>query len=56
MRRGNDVNPQYRSAIFVADEAQRKAAKEIRSAFARCLITAGYPPITTTIGGDAPFY
>ena len=56
MRQGNDVGTQYRSAIFVADEARRNAAEAIRGAFARRLEAAGYPPITTTIGGDEPFY
>ena len=34
MRQGNDVGTQYRSIIFVGDEAERRAAESSRDAFA----------------------
>jgi len=50
MRQGNDVGTQYRSAIYVADEAQREAAESSRAVFTECLRAAGHSQITT----DAP--
>jgi peptide-methionine (S)-S-oxide reductase len=58
MRQGNDVGTQYRSAIFVRDEAQRAAAEASRAAYQDRLTAAGYGTITTDIvGPPAPeFY
>jgi peptide-methionine (S)-S-oxide reductase len=56
MRQGNDVGTQYRSAIYVADEAQREAAERSRTAFGERLREAGYPEITTEIEPAGPFY
>jgi peptide-methionine (S)-S-oxide reductase len=53
MRQGNDVGTQYRSGIYVYDEAQRRAAESSRETFGRELKSAGYGPITTEIV-DAP--
>jgi peptide-methionine (S)-S-oxide reductase len=56
MRQGNDRGTQYRSGIYVYDEAQRKLAEETRARYAHKLAAAGYPPITTEIITAPPFY
>jgi peptide-methionine (S)-S-oxide reductase len=56
MRQGNDVGTQYRSGIYVASPAQRRAAEESRAAFQRNLDQAGYGAITTEIVDAPPFY
>ena len=53
MRQGNDVGTQYRSGIYVYDEAQREAAEQSRDHYQQALRAAGYGPITTEIL-DAP--
>ena len=53
MRQGNDVGTQYRSGIYVYDEAQRVAAEASEDAFQKGLAAAGYGLITTEIV-DAP--
>ena len=58
MRQGNDMGTQYRSAIFVGDEAQRAAAEASKATYQEQLSAAGYGRITTEIvGPPAPeFY
>jgi peptide-methionine (S)-S-oxide reductase len=56
MRQGNDMGTQYRSAIYVFDEAQRKAAEASREVFQRLLSEAGYGRITTEIAAGGAFY
>ena len=56
MRQGNDVGTQYRSAIYVADEAQRAAVEASREMYNARLTAAGYPEITTEIADAGPFY
>jgi peptide-methionine (S)-S-oxide reductase len=56
MRQGNDRGTQYRSGIYVADEAQRRAAEASRAAYAPRLGAAGYGAITTEILPAGPFY
>jgi len=56
MRQGNDVGTQYRSAIYVSDEGQRRAAEASRDAYQRQLSAAGFGEITTEIREAGPFY
>jgi len=56
MRQGNDVGTQYRSGIYVYDDAQRAAATASREAYAKALAEAGYGPITTEIVDAPEFY
>jgi peptide-methionine (S)-S-oxide reductase len=58
MRQGNDMGSQYRSAIFVQDDEQRRLAEMSRDAYQRQLTARGYGEITTEIVGPPapPFY
>ncbi len=56
MRQGNDVGTQYRSAVYVYDDGQRKAAEASRAAFGERLRAAGYGEITTEVADAPPFY
>ncbi|MCG7393386.1 peptide-methionine (S)-S-oxide reductase MsrA [Microvirga sp. ACRRW] len=56
MRQGNDVGTQYRSGIYVFNEAQRKAAEASKAAYAQALAERGLDPITTEILDAGPFY
>jgi len=56
MRQGNDVGTQYRSAVYVSGEAQRRAAEASRDAFQRALAAAGHGAITTEIREAPAFY
>lgn len=56
MRQGGDVGTQYRSAIYVADEGQRRAAEASREAYQQALRARGLGPITTEIEPMPPFY
>jgi peptide-methionine (S)-S-oxide reductase len=56
MRQGNDTGTQYRSGIYIFDEAQRAAAEASRSAFQNELAAAGYSAITTEILRAPEFY
>ena len=58
MGQGNDRGSEYRSVIFVHDEAQRAAAEASKAMYQEMLTKAGYGPITTEIVGPPapPFY
>jgi peptide-methionine (S)-S-oxide reductase len=56
MRQGNDVGTQYRSGIYVYDEAQRAEAEASRSTYQRALSAAGLGEITTEILDAPEFY
>jgi len=56
MRQGNDVGTQYRSGIYVADDAQRQAAEAAKEMYEAALKTRGYGPVTTEIVDAPSFY
>jgi peptide-methionine (S)-S-oxide reductase len=56
MRQGNDVGTQYRSAIFVQNDAQRELAMKSREIFGARLREAGHGEITTEITTAPAFY
>jgi peptide-methionine (S)-S-oxide reductase len=56
MRQGNDTGTQYRSGIYVFDEAQRKAAEASKAAYGQALAAKGYGAVTTEIRNAGPFY
>src|SRR3954447_27054351 len=56
MRQGNDLGTQYRSAIYVADDAQRAAADASRDAYQAKLAERGYGEITTEIAPAGDFF
>ena len=56
MRQGNDVGTQYRSAIYVDGDEQRRAAEATRAAFGERLKATRYGDITTEIAEAGPFY
>jgi peptide-methionine (S)-S-oxide reductase len=56
MRQGNDVGTQYRSGIYVFDDAQRDAALSSRDLFQEQLSRRGFGAITTEILSAPEFY
>ena len=56
MRQGNDVGTQYRSGIYVANDAQRAAAESSRDMYQAELAREGYGRITTEILPAPEFY
>jgi peptide-methionine (S)-S-oxide reductase len=56
MRQGNDVGTQYRSAIYLHGDAQRRAAEASLAAYQETLRAAGFGAITTEIRDAPPFY
>lgn len=56
MRQGNDAGTQYRSGIYVTNDAQRAAAEQSRDVFQAILNEAGRADITTEILDAPEFY
>jgi peptide-methionine (S)-S-oxide reductase len=56
MRQGNDVGTQYRSGIYLANDAQKATAEMAKEAYDADLRAAGHEPITTEIVPAGPFY
>ena len=56
MRQGNDVGTQYRSGIYVFDDAQRGAAKRSLDLYQERLRAEGHGDITTEILDAPAFY
>lgn len=56
MRQGNDVGTQYRSGIYVADDAQRAVAEAGRDAYAARLTGEGFAAVTTEVVDRTAFY
>ena len=56
MRQGNDRGTQYRSGIYVFNDAQRALAVASREQYQRALANAGYEAVTTEIEDAPAFY
>ncbi len=56
MRQGNDVGTQYRSGIYVENDADLKTAEASRDAYQAVLSKAGHGAVTTEIARLGPFY
>ena len=56
MQQGNDRGTQYRSGIYVYNEAQQQAALASKSVFQQVLLDSGYGMITTEILQAPDFY
>ena len=56
MRQGNDVGTQYRSGVYVFDDAQRASAERSREAYQERLREKGFGAITTEVIPAPPFY
>jgi peptide-methionine (S)-S-oxide reductase len=56
MRQGGDIGTQYRSGVYVTNDAPAAAAEASREAYQVALSKQGYGRITTGIDPAGPFY
>jgi peptide-methionine (S)-S-oxide reductase len=56
MRQGGDIGTQYRSGIYVFNDAQKAAAEKLRESYAQSLKAQGYGAITTEIAVAPEFF
>ena len=56
MRQGGDIGTQYRSGIYVTNDAQAAAAVESKEAYQQALSAKGLGTITTEVAAAGPFY
>ena len=56
MRQGNDVGTQYRSGVYLTNDAQATAAQASKTAYQAALSKQGYGQITSEIAPAGPFY
>ncbi len=56
MRQGNDIGTQYRSGIYTFSDAQARAARATRDAYAAALAARGFGPVTTEIRQAPEFH
>jgi peptide-methionine (S)-S-oxide reductase len=56
MRQGGDIGTQYRSGVYVTNDAQAAAAVESKEAYQQALSAKGLGDITTEIAAAGPFY
>jgi len=56
MRQGNDVGAQYRSGIYVVNDAQAAEAEASRETYQNALNAQGFGRVTTEIAPAGPFY
>jgi peptide-methionine (S)-S-oxide reductase len=56
MRQGNDMGTQYRSGLYIANDAQQAAAEGSRQIYQTALSARGLGAITSEIEAVGPFY
>jgi len=56
MRQGNDRGTQYRSALYLADDASLQIAQQTARQYGQALASAGYGMITTEIAKEGWFF
>jgi peptide-methionine (S)-S-oxide reductase len=56
MRQGNDIGTQYRSGIYVANDAQAAEAEASKEAYQAALGRQGFGEVSTEIAPAGPFY